>query len=68
MSVFFSEYMRVRGRKQKTLVVGLDKQLVNSRVRELIGLRYPGAYTGKGIRVRGYQFLLKKRKQQQRGK
>lgn len=60
--------LRVRSRKQKLVVVGMSKQQTTAFTRALVELKYPGVYTGKGIRLRGQSVVLKKRKQQQRSK
>lgn len=55
-------------RKQKLLLVGLDRGVVSDLAKKIIDFRSPVVYTGKGIRYRGQQLALKKRKQQQRGR
>lgn len=60
--------IRLRARKQKLLLVGLDGTSVSDIAKKIIDFRSPVVYTGKGIRYRGQQIALKKRKQQQRGR
>lgn len=61
-------FFRARARKQKFLFVGLDKGQLFSSMESVINLKFPVAYTGKGIRIRGSEIILKKTKQQQRNK
>jgi ribosomal protein L6P/L9E len=57
-----------RARKQKFLLVSTDLNHLTNTVRTIINLKYPNSYTGKGIRMREQNILLKKSKQQQRSK
>lgn len=60
--------IRIRAKKQKLLLIGLRKDLVSSLAYNLKQLKYPNAYTGKGIRYKKEIISTKKRKQQQRSK
>ena len=60
--------LRIRARRQKIVMVGLDKSLLATYAHNLKALKYPGTYTGKGLRFRNEKIVLKKRKQQQKGK
>jgi ribosomal protein L6P/L9E len=58
----------MRSRKQKLMLFGFDKQKIIQKVMQIISMRYSNVFTGKGLRPRGTKIVLKKRKQQQRGK
>lgn len=60
--------LRVRAKKQKLTLIGLDKAQVKGVANNFRGLKYPGAYTGKGIQYKGENILLKKRKAATRSK
>jgi ribosomal protein L6P/L9E len=60
--------IRGRARKNRFVLVGVDKSVLFTNIRQIINLKVPGAYTGKGIRFRGQEIVLKKTKQQQRNK
>lgn len=68
--ILWPALIKMRARKQKLLMVSPCLILLRSIVANIIGLRYPVVYTGKGIfnRVFFKKGGLKKRKQQMRGK
>ena len=50
---------RLGRRKRKLLIYSYNKELVSSLSYNLLNLRIPSVYTGKGIRLRGAFFLKK---------
>jgi len=63
-----TENIRLRAKKQKLVLYGFNRTLITGVAKQIIDLKYPNVYTGKGFRKQGVTLNLKKRKQQQRGK
>jgi len=66
--VLNSTNVRLRAKKQKLVLYGFNKATITGLAKQIIDLKYPNAFTGKGFRPANKVLVLKKRKQQQRGK
>jgi len=60
--------IKIRARKQKIVLFGFNRNKITQTVNQIINLRYPNVYNGKGIRKSTAILVNKVRKQQQRSK
>lgn len=60
--------VKIRAKKQKIVLFGFNASRVAQIGQQIINLRYPNVYTGKGIKNIKAVYVTKMRKQQQRGK